>query len=380
MAVRRTRGAEGNDEMHTTDDSEPMTHDMDSEAGRWRAFERRDRDADGAFVVAVRTTGIYCRPSCPARRPRRENVAFYSDPERAEAAGFRACLRCRPREVAAQTQLVQQVCAHIDAHLDESVTLAELSAATGVSPHHLQRTFKRALGVSPRAYAEARRLEAFRARLKHDNGAVSVTDALYDAGYGSSSRLYERAPAQLGMTPSAYRRGGAGMRIGYSMAPCALGQLLVAATERGVCLISLADSDAELRATLEREFPAAELTRDDDTGPLGADLRAIVEYLAGERQALDLPVDVRATAFQWRVWEALQTIPYGATRSYGDVARAIGQPSAVRAVAQACASNPVALVIPCHRVVRAGGQLGGYRWGVERKQALLDRERELATA
>jgi AraC family transcriptional regulator, regulatory protein of adaptative response / methylated-DNA-[protein]-cysteine methyltransferase len=366
--------------MQMTHDTELTALDTDTETGRWRAFEARDRGADGAFVVAVRTTGIYCRPSCPARRPRRENVAFYTDPERAEAAGFRACLRCRPREVAAQAQLVQQVCAHIDAHLDESVTLAELSAATGVSPHHLQRTFKRALGVSPRAYAEARRLETFRARLKQDNGQVSVTDALYDAGYGSSSRLYERAPAQLGMTPSAYRRGGAGRRIGYSSAPCALGQLLVAATERGVCLVSLADSDAELLATLEREFPAAELTRDD--GPLGADLRAIIQYLAGERQELDLPVDVRATAFQWRVWEALQTIPYGATRSYGDVARAIGQPRAVRAVAQACASNPVALVIPCHRVVRAGGQLGGYRWGVQRKQALLDREREheLATA
>jgi AraC family transcriptional regulator of adaptative response/methylated-DNA-[protein]-cysteine methyltransferase len=346
----------------------PLTADDET---RWRAFEARDTRYDGAFVVAVRTTGIYCRPSCPARRPKRENVRFYPLADAAESAGYRPCRRCRPREVAPQIELARRACEHIDAHLDEPLTLASLGAALDVSPHHLQRTFTRVIGISPREYADARRLELLKTGLRDGD---SVTTAMYDAGYGSSSRLYERAPAQLGMTPGVYRRGGEGMRISYTIVPSPLGRLLVAATGRGVCFISLADADDTLEDALHGEYPAAEIQ--PDSGGLGTWVRIILDHLAGRQPHLDLPLDIQATAFQRRVWEELRAIPYGSTRSYAEVARAVGQPTAVRAVARACATNPVPLVVPCHRVVREDGSLAGYRWGVERKRALLEYERE----
>jgi len=343
----------------------------EEEAGRWRAVLERDRRGDGRFVFAVRSTGIYCRPSCPARRPRRSQVAFFDRPDAAEQAGFRACRRCRPREAGAadpQAALVRRVCRLIDEGGEEGWRLPALAEAAGVSPRRLMRTFKQALGVSPRQYAEARRLAAFKRRLKKGD---SVTTALYDVGFGSSSRLYEDVQGRLGMTPSTYRRGGRGLSLRYTIAASPLGRLLVAATERGIAAVSLGASEAALEAALRAEYPAATVERDDLT--LAPRVRAVLDRLAGSGGP-ELPLDINATAFQWRVWQELLRIPAGATRSYGEVARALGRPSAARAVARACASNPVALVIPCHRVVAGDGSLGGYRWGAERKKRLLERE------
>jgi AraC family transcriptional regulator of adaptative response/methylated-DNA-[protein]-cysteine methyltransferase len=343
---------------------------------RWRIVLARDPRYDGAFVYGVRSTGIYCRPSCPSRRPRRAQVDFFPVPEVAERAGFRPCRRCQPSEAAApdpRVPLVRAACRLIDAHPDVPASLAVLSARTGVTAHRLLRAFQRVLGISPRQYRDARRLERFKTELRTRRG---VSPALYEAGYGSTSRVYERAHAQLGMTPATYSRGGVGTKISYATAPCPLGRLLVAQTARGICRVSLGNHVDELAASLRAEFPAAEIRRDQ--GMLATSVGAILRYLKGER-ALDLPLDVRATAFQRRVWEALRRIPYGSTRSYAQVARAIGHPTATRAVARACATNPAALVIPCHRVVRSDGGLGGYRWGIERKRALLERERERAT-
>lgn len=342
-------------------------------AQRWRIVLARDRRYDGAFVYAVRSTGIYCRPSCPSKKPRREQVAFFALPEAAERAGFRPCRRCRPGAANGadpRIEMVREACRSIDAHPDQSTTLAALSARAGCTPHQLLRAFRRVLGVTPRQYRDARRLDRFKTHLKARN---KVSPALYEAGYGSTSRVYERADAQLGMTPATYGRGGRGTRIAYAIVPCPLGRLLVAATERGICRISLGDGAAELESGLRSEFPAAEIRRDDAT--LGKWVEAILRHLEGREPHLDLPLDVRATAFQRRVWETLRAIPYGNTRSYAEVARAIGKPRATRAVARACATNPAALVIPCHRVVRENGSPGGYRWGVERKEALLARER-----
>jgi len=348
---------------------------MDDET-RWQALVDRDPLFDGTFVVAVKSTGIYCRPTCPSRRPFRRNVDFYDAPDAAEAAGFRACLRCRPRdERAPAAAAVERACAYLADNLDRTVTLVELGAAVGLSPHHLQRTFTRVTGVSPRAWADARRLEALKTQLRERD---DVTTALYDAGYGSSSRLYERAGDQLGMTPGTYQRGGRGMRIGWSVRDCSLGRLLVAATERGVSAIYLGDDDAALEEALRREYPAAEIERDDER--IGGWMARVLDHVSGKRESLDLPLDVVGTAFQRRVWEALRAIPLGSTRSYAEVAGMIGEPSAVRAVAQACAKNPTAVTVPCHRVVRSDGSLSGYRWGVERKQALLERERDVAMA
>jgi len=346
----------------------PATQMTDEE--RWKAFEARDSRYDGRFVVGVRSTGIYCRPSCPARRPLRQNVVFYPVGDDAEQEGFRPCRRCRPEEVLPQARAVEQASRYIGEHLDRNVTLDELGEVVGMSPHHLQRTFKRMLGISPRAYADALRLGTVKAGLRDRD---DVTTALYDAGYGSSSRLYERAPGQLGMTPGTYRRGGQGMSIGYTIVDSRLGRLLVGATEHGVSAIYLGDDDRELETALRAEYPAAEIVR----GESGLDrwVAEIVAHLAGEQPHLDLPIDVQTTAFKRRVWEALREIPYGSTRGYAEVARHIGQPTAVRAVASACATNPVALVVPCHRVVRSDGSAGGYRWGIERKQALLAQER-----
>jgi AraC family transcriptional regulator of adaptative response/methylated-DNA-[protein]-cysteine methyltransferase len=347
---------------------------------RWRAVAARDARADGTFVFAVRSTRVYCRPSCPARRPGRAQVVFFPSPAAAERAGYRACRRCRPQDAGASDRgaaLVEQACRYIEEHLDSRLDLAGLTQAlrrerggAGPSPRTVRRLFQRSLGLTPRQYADARRLESVRTRLRAQDG---VATALYDAGFGSSSRLYERAPAHLGMTPATYRRGGRGMRIGYTITASPIGRLLVAATERGLCAVRLGDSDAALEAGLRAEYPAAEVRRDENG--LGAWVAILRGYLWGHARSLALPLDIQATAFQRKVWDALSRIPYGATRSYGEVAHALGRPTAARAVARACAANPVALVIPCHRVVRENGDLGGYRWGVDRKRALLEQER-----
>jgi len=344
------------------------------ETAFWRGVLARDTQLDGAFVFAVRSTGIYCRPSCPARRPTRKQVVFFPLPEAAERAGFRPCRRCRPHEAAARdphAELVRRVCHWIEASTDETVSLPELAAEAGVSPSHLQRTFKRLMGISPREYAEARRLQGLKMRLREGQ---DVTRALYEAGYGSSSRLYESSSAQLGMTPGTYRKGGRAMEIGYTIVDSPLGRVLVGATRRGVCAVSLGDADSVLEAALVAEYPHAEIHRDDSGFAPWA--RAIQKHLDGYEARLNLPLDLQATAFQRRVWKELQRIPYGRTRTYQEVARAIGQPKAVRAVARACATNPVSIVVPCHRVIRGDGSLAGYRWGLERKQTLLESEKQ----
>jgi len=338
----------------------------------WQAVERRDASRDGAFVYAVTSTGIFCRPSCASRRPRRENVRFFKQPQEAERAGFRACLRCRPKDAAGDPRLMQvrAICRYIEAHLEEPVTLARLAREFRLSPFHLQRTFKSVLGITPRQYADAMRMEWFKRGLQQGR---AVTTALYDAGYSSSSRLYERTASQLGMTPDKYRRGAIAVPIRYSTTATPLGRLLIAATDKGICHIRLGDSVEELEQGLKREYPFAQRKRDEEK--LRPWMEALVRYLEGERMEPRLPLDIQATAFQRRVWEHLQTIPRGYTESYQDVARALGEPKAMRAVGHACATNPVALVIPCHRVVRTDGGLGGYRWGLERKQALLEMEK-----
>src|SRR6266849_1794250 len=344
----------------------------------WNAVLARDASRDGSFVFAVRSTGIYCRPSCPARRPRREQVHFFQVPEAAEQAGFRACRRCHPRRAQTgdpQVDLVRRICHAIDEHNEEPQTLKTLSTETGVSAHHLQRTFKSVMGITPRQYAESRRLDQFKSRVKE---GASVTEAMYDAGYGSSRGLYEKSSARLGMTPATYGRGGRGMRIIYTIAGCPLGRVLVAATERGVCSVALGDSDSELTASLFAEYANASIdSRDTVISPsLNLWLSKVLEHLSGKSPRIDLPLDIQATAFQWRVWEELQRIPLGATRSYQEIAKAIGKPKAVRAVASACAGNHVALVIPCHRVIREDKSMGGYRWGLERKRTLLKGEQQ----
>lgn len=336
----------------------------------WAAVMGRDRRFDGRFVYAVRTTGVYCRPSCPSRRPAAANVAFFGDAAAAERAGFRACKRCRPSANGAPdgaAAAARRAAAFIDAHADERITLSALARETGVSPFHLQRVFRREIGVSPREYQQARRLERLRNQLRQGD---TVSRATYEAGFGSPSRVYEQAGARLGMTPAAYRRGGDGIRIRFAIVSSPLGRLLVAATPNGVCAVSLGDSDAQLEHRLRAEFPRATIERDDD-GSLGAVAEQVLAHLRGDGPAHDLPLDVRGTAFQQQVWCALLAIPYGETRSYAQVAAAIGQPTATRAVARACATNPVAVVIPCHRVVRSDGGLGGYAGGVERKERLL---------
>ena len=344
----------------------------------WNAVLARDSSRDGTFVFAVRSTGIYCRPSCPARRPRREQVTFFQLPEAAEEAGFRACRRCHPRRARTsdpQVELVRQICHAIDEHDEEPQTLKTLSAETGVSAHHLQRTFKELMGITPKQYAESRRLSQFKAKVK---SGASVTEAMYGAGYGSSRGLYEQSSSRLGMTPATYGRGGRGMRIIYTTTDCSLGRLLVAATERGVCSVALGDSDSELIPALFAEYPNASIdAKDTEISPrLNLWLSRVLELISGSVPNADLPVDVQATAFQWQVWEELRRIPPGETRSYQEIAGAINKPKAVRAVARACASNHVALLIPCHRVIREDKSLGGYRWGLERKKQLLQNEQE----
>ncbi len=351
--------------------SEPTPTPFVTDALRWEALVRRDRSAEGAFLYAVKTTGVYCRPTCASRLPRLENVTFFASSGEAERAGFRACKRCRPNAASRRTRHGQTV-AHACRLIEEAETppaLNELAAAVGLSPFHFHRVFKNAVGVTPREYAAAHRLRRVQDGLR---GGASVTRTIYDAGFGSSSRVYEKTATQLGMTPRHYQRNGAGMQIQYTIVPCALGQLLVATTERGVCAVKLGDNAGELERILFDEFSAANIVRHDQAH--GDWVQAILEFVAGSEPHLDLPLDVRATAFQKQVWQALQKIPYGETRTYSDIARSIGQPSAVRAVATACGANPAALVVPCHRIVRSDGGLGGYRWGIERKRELLARE------
>lgn len=340
----------------------------------WQAVAARDDTHDGAFVYAVRSTGIYCRPSCPSRRPRREQVAFFALPAAAEFAGFRACKRCTPRELRLAepgAAVVAAACALIAAHLEQPLGLDDLGVAVSMSPHHLQRTFKRLVGVSPREYADALRLSALKGRLRAGD---TVSDAIYAVGYGAPSRLYERADAQLGMCPTVYRAGGKGMQIGYTIVDSPLGRLLVAATARGLCAVSLGDDDAYLAYELRAEYAQAEIVCDDG---IGEPVEAILAYLSGRQPSLDLPLDVQATAFQRQVWQALQAIPYGQTRTYLQIAEGLGNPKAVRAVGRACATNPVSLVVPCHRAVGSDGKLHGFRWGLGRKQALLDMEKHV---
>ena len=339
---------------------------------RWKALAARDRAADGTFVYGVTSTGVYCRPSCPSRRPRADRVRFFDTTHEARQAGFRACKRCRPDTVGLVqpgVDAVRRVSAYLATHADESVTLAHLARVASMSPHHLQRRFKALVGLSPREYQAAVRADRLRASLRSGR---DVTSAIYEAGYGSPSRVYESAPTGKGMTPSAYRRHGAGMRIGYSIVPSPIGRVLVAATEHGVCAVKIGDREAPLVRELRQEYSAAEISANE--APKAEWLKAIADHLHGNRSSLDLPIDVTATAFQWKVWRALQQIPPGGTRAYADVARRIGKPRAIRAVANACANNPVALVVPCHRVVPSSGGVGGYRWGAQRKKKLLATE------
>lgn len=345
-----------------------------SAESRWQAVERRDTSADGTFVFGVTTTGVYCRPSCPARRPRRSNTRFFDTTAAAEAAGFRPCLRCDPTGAARARSagVVEDLCRHIEAGVlaGEDVSLTALAERAGTSISSLQRQFRTILGVTPKQFADATRVATFRRQL--DRG-TTVTDAIYDAGFGSSSRLYERVDRDLGMTPGALRRKAADVEISWLTTTTPLGRLLIAATDRGLCFVSFGSDDETLERALEQAYPRARLVRVEPPfgGLLAAWLEALEHHLAGVRADLDLPIDLQASAFTLRVWTFLRTIPYGSTRSYTQVAAALGAPSAARAVARACATNPVALAIPCHRVVRSNGALAGYRWGIERKQALL---------
>ncbi|HEY4240434.1 MAG TPA: bifunctional DNA-binding transcriptional regulator/O6-methylguanine-DNA methyltransferase Ada [Kofleriaceae bacterium] len=336
---------------------------------RWATVRARER---GEFFYSVATTGVYCRPTCAARLPRPENVAFHETRAQAERAGFRPCLRCRPDLAPASernAELVAALCRLIESREDVP-TLAELAAHAGLSTFHAHRMFKAVTGLTPRAYAVARRAERARERLRT---APSVTEAIYGAGFQSSARFYANAPDMLGMTPTAYKAGGKALPIRFAVGQCSLGAILVAATERGVCAILLGDDPEELVHDLERRFPRAKLDGADPSfDALVARAVAVVE---GTQPASSLPLDIRGTAFQQRVWAELTAIPLGATRSYHEIAAAIGQPKAVRAIAQACAANSLAVAIPCHRVIRTDGALSGYRWGVERKRALLERER-----
>ncbi len=336
----------------------------------WRAALARDARADGAFVLAVRTTRIYCRPSCPARRPLRRNVIFFRTREEAEKHGYRPCLRCRPNEIAASAALVARAAKYLAQSREEGFRLSELAREVHSNGATLRRAFRQVTGLSPRELAEALRVKRFKSLLR---AGKKITDALYETGYGSSSRVYERSNAQLGMTPATYRKGGMGMKIEYTIAKSPLGKVLVAATERGVAAVYLGDARDKLVAELRAEYPRAEIS--PASGGEQKWVREIIQRIEGKAAHVDLPLDLQSTAFQRRVWQELQRIPRGTTRTYSQVARALGRPKAIRAVARACATNPVSIVVPCHRVIRADGSLAGYRWGLKRKEQLLATER-----
>lgn len=335
----------------------------------WQATLARDSRADGTFVLAVRSTRIYCRPSCPARRPLRRNVTFFLTREEAEKHGYRPCLRCRPNEISATVALVQRAARQLSESSEENTRFGTLARTLGTTPATLRRAFLRITGLKPLELAEALRLKRFKALMREGK---SITDALYETGYGSSSRVYERSNSQLGMTPATYRKGGEGMKLGYTVAKSPLGKVLVAATQRGVSAVYLGDAESTLLTELRSEYPRAEITPATDSFQRW--VREIVQRIEGRQPHLELPLDLQATAFQRRVWKELQRIPRGRTRTYSQVARSLGQPKAVRAVARACATNPVSIVVPCHRVIREDGALAGYRWGLSRKQKLLAQE------
>lgn len=336
----------------------------------WNAVRMNDARFDGAFYLGVKTTGIYCRPSCRARTPKRENVAFFTTSEAAELAGLRACLRCKPKrseKVDPQIVKILKACELLES--EDLYSLDDLAEEVGLSSYHLQRSFKEIIGVSPKKYSEAKRMERFKSELREGG---DVTAAMYDAGFGSSSRLYEKAAESMGMTPAAYKKGGQGITINYSITDCELGRILVARTIKGLCSVAFADDDASLEETLNTEYPNAEIVKDAKV--LKGFVDEIMKHLSGEKKRLDLPLDIQATAFQMRVWDLLRKIPYGETVTYSQIAEKLGDTKKVRAVAQACANNRVAVVIPCHRVIGKSGRLSGYRWGVSRKEKLLAAE------
>jgi len=334
----------------------------------WQATVQRDPRADGKFFFAVRSTHIYCRPTCPARRPLRQNAVFFRTTQEAEKNGYRPCRRCRPQEQLEAISLVKQAAKSLgNVSEEDSVRLGPIAAQLHVSTAKLRRVFHRVTGLSPRQFAHAARLEKFKKMLREGAG---ISEALYACGYGSPSRIYEKTNAQLGMTPASYRKGGAGMKIGFTVAASSLGKLLVAGTERGISAVYLGDDERALVSALAKEYPRAEIARASNESWL----KEILSRVEGHAPSKDLPLDVQATAFQRRVWQELQKIPRGATRTYTQVARALGKPNSVRAVARACATNPTSIVVPCHRVIRTDGELAGYRWGLQRKQKLLERE------
>lgn len=354
-------------------DTTPSAYRSDTQ--KWQALVERDTRADGRFVYAVATTGIYCRPGCPSRLAKRENITFHDTCEEAERAGFRACQRCRPSESSLaerHAKIVAQACRLIETS-EESPDLAQLAATVGLSRFHFHRIFKKIVGLTPGQYASAQRAKRVRSHLR---ARPSVTEAIYEAGFNSSSRFYERSQEALGMTPSEYRKGGAGVSIKYGIAACPLGHVLVAGTERGICAVTLGDRPDELERELHLSFPHASIEREDRA--FSSAIKKLVKHLHNPAQPLDLPLDIKGTAFQQQVWQALRLIPAGQTASYTEIATRIGRPSAVRAVARACATNPVAVVVPCHRVIGLNGKLTGYRWGLEIKRRLLEKEADLA--
>lgn len=339
---------------------------------RWAAVVARDPHADGKFFCSIKTTGVYCRPSCASRRARPENVAFHLTAADAERAGFRPCKRCKPDQLPLAEQhaaKVAELCRLIE-NAEQAPSLEELAKHAGLSTYHLHRVFKSVTGLTPRAYAAAHRAKRVRTGL---DSSGTVTDAIYDAGYNSSGRFYEKSNQVLGMTPTNYRAGGANTEIRFAIGECSLGSILVAVSERGVCAILIGDDPDELARDLQDRFPRANLVGGD--AGFEQSVAKVVGFVEAPRLGLDLPLDVRGTAFQQRVWQALREIPVGETASYTDIAKRIGAPKSVRAVAQACGANALAVAIPCHRVVRNDGALSGYRWGVERKRALLDLEK-----
>jgi AraC family transcriptional regulator of adaptative response/methylated-DNA-[protein]-cysteine methyltransferase len=338
---------------------------------RWAAVVARDPAFDGRFVTAVETTGIYCRPSCPAKRPNRSNVRFYDTAKDAEKAGFRPCKRCKPTEMSLAKQHAEKVaeaCRLIEA-AEEELKLDDLAASVGLSPYHFHRIFKSVLGVTPKAYATAQRHNRVRDELGR---SATVTQAIYGAGFNSNGRFYATSSKVLGMTPSQFRSGGSNAEIRFAIGACSLGSILVAASDKGVCAILFGDDPAALRHELEKQFPRARLVGGDKAFEQLA--AKVIDFVEAPRKGLDLPLDVRGTAFQHRVWEALRRIPAGSTASYAEIAKAIGAPKAVRAVARACATNRIAVAIPCHRVIGSDGSLTGYAGGIERKRALLAKE------
>ena len=356
---------------------------MMSEAKCWDAVTTRNAEKDGQFYFGVVTTGVYCRPSCPARQPLRKNVRFYESPGEAERDGLRPCKRCRPldgRADEATVAKVREVCAYIQANCDsgDGLTLETLAETAGWSAFHLHRTFKAVLGITPKQLLDACRVSALKTKLRQGG---TVTAAVYDAGFGSSSRVYENVDKNLGMTPGQYREGGKDVAISYAYAKTPLGLLLAAATDRGLCFVQFGESVDELMKELKSEYPQAKMG-ESNAGRREMDgwMKALTGYLQGEPAVLDFPIDVKASVFQLKVWRYLQTIPRGEVRTYGEVAKAIGDAGASRAVGTACGANKVALVIPCHRVIRGDKALGGYRWGVERKTALLEGEKKRYTA